>query len=271
VTAVVPRPGEETVQLRAADGSVVPGTWQDPGAQARTGAVVLAHGLQMDRSEGGLFDRLAAELAAAGLASLRIDFRGHGASRVDTVDMTIAGECLDLEAAVDFARARSHAAIGLVGASFGALPAISVSTKHSGVAALVLWYPVLDAVRTFRNAPLPGMRGSFNPEAFASLAATGHLAVGSLRMGRAVFDEMDRLTTITLLRSLELPVLTIHGDADRHVDYATAAREGAPNTRSRFVRVRHAQHGFPSAADADRVVRDTTEWFRTHLAGRGTG
>ncbi len=42
------------------------------------GAVVLAHGFTADMDEAGMFGRLGAALAEAGLTALRFSFRGHG-------------------------------------------------------------------------------------------------------------------------------------------------------------------------------------------------
>ena len=56
------------------------------------GTVVLAHGITVDLNEGGMFVRLAEELAATGFDALRFSHRGHGESDGTQADATIAGE-----------------------------------------------------------------------------------------------------------------------------------------------------------------------------------
>jgi alpha/beta superfamily hydrolase len=50
--------------------------------------------------EGGMFVRLADRLAAKGFDLLRFSFRGHGHSGGTQIGLTIAGEMLDLQAAL---------------------------------------------------------------------------------------------------------------------------------------------------------------------------
>ncbi|MBL8600064.1 MAG: alpha/beta fold hydrolase [Devosia sp.] len=102
----------------------IKGTLALPDAGATGPAVVMLHGFGSSRDEvGGLFALQAAALAAEGIASLRIDFRGTGESAGDMADTTFEGLLADAATAraylaevegVDAAR------IGVVGYSFGA-------------------------------------------------------------------------------------------------------------------------------------------------------
>ena len=76
--------------------SGVRGTLSVPDAGATGPAVVMLHGFGSSRDEvGGLFAQQAAALAAEGIASLRIDFRGYGESVGDMADTTLEGLVAD--------------------------------------------------------------------------------------------------------------------------------------------------------------------------------
>src|SRR5512134_3521918 len=63
-----------------------------PDSGATGPAVVMLHGFGSSRNEvGDLFTQQAAALAAEGIASLRIDFRGYGESTGDMADTTFEG------------------------------------------------------------------------------------------------------------------------------------------------------------------------------------
>jgi N-acetylglucosaminyl-diphospho-decaprenol L-rhamnosyltransferase len=87
------------------------------------GVVVSAHGIAADKDEGGMFVRLAAGLVERGFTVLRFSFRGHGSSGGGQRGVTIAGELLDLQAAICWCTAlatepqsvRSSAALAVAG------------------------------------------------------------------------------------------------------------------------------------------------------------
>ncbi|HMM49688.1 MAG TPA: alpha/beta hydrolase [Miltoncostaeaceae bacterium] len=98
-------------------------------------------------------------LAAAGLAALAIDVRGHGASagRLD------GGSVDDVRAALDWLAARGHRSLGLRGSSMGALLAL-VGGDDPRVGAVV-------AICTARPAALARRLGDDWPRALSVEAA----------------------------------------------------------------------------------------------------
>ena len=90
-------------------------TWTD-GTPGRSDLVVIGHGLTSDK-ERPWSERLSADLAAAGVASLRLAFSGNGNSEGRFEDSNITKELDDLGAVLDhFADSR----IAYVGHSMGA-------------------------------------------------------------------------------------------------------------------------------------------------------
>ncbi|MGH3569833.1 MAG: alpha/beta hydrolase [Pseudonocardia sp.] len=160
--------GGETITLYSVDGLALDARVHSPAATASDargaigGAVVLAHGMTVDLDEGGMYRRLADQLVAAGLGVLRFSFRGHGASAGTQRGVTIAGELLDIEAAIAYARAGFDGPLTVLGSSFGAV-AVLESSAYTRPDQLVLWNPILDLRHTFIEPELLWGRTNFLP------------------------------------------------------------------------------------------------------------
>jgi pimeloyl-ACP methyl ester carboxylesterase len=102
--------------------------------------VIFAHGFGSGRTSGR--NRAIAErLLAAGVATLLIDFTGHGDSEGDIADATIEQMVEDLGAAVDFLETRPEidpASIGISGSSSGGIVTVLFAARDPRASALVL-------------------------------------------------------------------------------------------------------------------------------------
>lgn len=180
----------------------------------------------MDKNEGGVFVRMAKKLVQQGFAVFRFDFRGHGESAGESVDMTVAGEILDLEAAIDHVHQAGYEYVGLVAASFGGSIASLFLAKNPGlVHALCLWNPVLNYIHTFVKPFLPWLAAKKN-QLQSKIEDQGWTRIGSAnyKIGAKLWQDFQQLKPYQSLKKLAMPTCILHGDADQHVPYIDAKK-----------------------------------------------
>ncbi len=249
--------------MRTADGVVLDAALHIPAGHRLRGAVVQTHGINADMDEGGMFRRLAEGLTDEGFGVLRFSFRGHGHSGGGQQGATIAGEILDLQAAVDAAREGFAAPLSVVAARFGAGPTcLSLPYLEPALQSLVLWNPVLDLHRTFVEPILPWAVENFGPAQQALLASQGYFSIeGTFEVGRVMFEEMRHYRPIDNFVSSRVPALMIHGDRDSAVPYDIARAAADTRGDCDFHAVHGSDHGFDAREHEDEAITATISWL----------
>lgn len=253
----------EHFHLTSIDGFDLDAALHRAEADRELGTILQLHGITVDMDEGGMFLRLADRLAQGGLNALRFSFRGHGRSQGSQRGMTIAGEMLDLQAALDFALAELPAPHSLLAASFGAVSTcLSLPFIEPKLRGLVLWNPVLDLKRTFIEPELPWAKTSFHPESVQSMVESGFLLLdGSFEVGRVLYEEMRALDPLACFHRTQLPSLVIHGDRDTYVSYDIARNACQAHRLCTFITIDGSDHGFDGIANEDRAIDASVTWL----------
>lgn len=251
------------VTLSAADGVVLDAVMQHGSCEPQAGGVVLVHGITADRDEYGMFVRLADRLCEAGHVVLRFSFRGHGASGGTGRGATIAGERLDLEAALAYMGREAPGPLTLVAASFGAVATcLALEQRSPAPARLVLWNPVLDLRRTFVEPELAWGVANFGPAQQERLASDGFLVVdGEFELGRVMFDEFSLYQPLPALLASRVPLLVVHGDRDTAVSYDIARAAVEARGNAELYTVAGSDHGFDSREREDEAIDATVRWL----------
>lgn len=270
-------PTSDSVTLRTLDGLRLAGTLVSPAAPASHG-VVLVHGGGVTREEGGFFSRLAAGLAAAGVASLRFDMRGHGESEGRQEELTLTTILNDIRVAVDRLRSATTAGgITLLGASFGGgICAYYAAKRPADLSRLVLFNPQLDYKWRTIDTRSYWADDSISDEAARQLTEHGFIQfTPTLRHGRPLLNEVFWLHPHEVLGEVRAPTLLVHGTRDTFVPIESsrsAVRKFlAP---CELVEIEGSQHGFAMHDDPEYldpqsqkwqafVIRTVTEWLST--------
>lgn len=253
----------QQVELTSIDGMRLDAAWHPARAQGLRGVVVQAHGINANMTEGGMFVRLADRLAEADFNVLRFSFRGHGSSGGTQRGTTIAGEMLDLQAAVEYMADRFPGPLSIVASSFGAVStSLSLPWLGERLGRLALWNPVLDLRRTFVSPELRWGKENYGPDQQKLLHSQGFLVVDDeFEVGRVLFEEFHHYEPFTYLVASPVPALVVHGDRDSAVSYEIAQQAAAAKPNTEFHTVRGSDHGFDTRQREDEAVTVTAEWL----------
>ncbi|MFC4695964.1 alpha/beta hydrolase [Geodermatophilus arenarius] len=277
-----------TTAVRHGEGTLPSGQfWQGWSVTDPVGVVVLVHGVH---EHGGRYAHVAERLGRAGYASYAPDHPGHGRSpgrRGDVVSMagTVEGVAQTVRAAAD---RHPGVPVFVYGHSLGGLIALQYLTGEpdARVVGAVISAPALDtsaatpvqrAVAPLLARLAPGLgvltldveAVSRDPEVVAAYRADPLNHNG--RMVARTGAELMRTAAAMprRLRGLRLPLLVVHGSADRLV--APAAGEvvrehaGSPDLTHRvYDGLFHEPHNEP---EKEQVLDDVVAWLDAHRAG----
>lgn len=256
---------EEVVYIEA-NGRTVVGTLCLPAdTSVPVPAVVMLHGTGSTRDEAGDgYKKTAPAMAAAGIATLRIDFMGSGDSTESYVGYNYTSATEDAVAAMDYLRSLEEIdgdRIGIMGWSQGGTNAIHAAAHDTGFRSVVLWAGNLD------------MSTVAKPELYAEALEYGFATRRfdwrePLYMGLQWFEEVYATDLPALVKQINAPLLAVNGELDPTVPPSSGAYAAglAANPASRYVIIPQADHTFnvftdPSDRALSEAVGTTLAWF----------
>jgi len=258
-----------TTRIRTLDGLHLAATLVTPG-QSAARAVLLVHGGGVTREEGGFFTRLAAGLADVGIASLRVDLRGHGDSEGRQEELTLSTILNDIRVSLAHLRKTTGAdELSLLGASFGGgICGYYAAKRPDELARLVLLNPQFDyKKRTIDTRPY-WTDDVINDEAARELNETGAIQfTPTLKHGRPLLNEVFWLKPNEVLGEIKTPTLIVHGNADTLVPIdgsrAAVAQFTAP---VELVEIDGSQHGF-AVHDDPQYLNPKSQEYQAEVIG----
>lgn len=242
--------------------------------------MVLLHGTASQKNEvGGLYQRLAADLAESGYASLRIDFAGLGDSPVDHRFYSLTSAQRDVKTALDFLAARADIdsqRMGLVGFSQGGLIAQLVAAQDARIQTLVAWS---SAVSSGQDT------GAFKPffeQYYAEAKANGFAVVKfpwraqALNFGLQWFDEINISNSLQQMKHYQGKLLAVAGSADAVVPYESSIKliNAVSSADAELVVIKDGDHMFnvlganglaEDQSIAEELLMATVTWIERNL------
>ncbi|MFN4157059.1 MAG: alpha/beta fold hydrolase [Gemmobacter sp.] len=222
-------------------------------------AAVLAHCFTCSKDIAAA-RRIAARLAARGVAVLRFDFTGLGHSEGEFANTTFTSNVEDLVLAAGYLAGRGMAPHLLIGHSLGGAAVIRAAAAVSEVRAVVTIGAPADP------AHVAHAFGDRVEEIRVKGSATVTLAGRSFEIRQAFLDDIAEAPLTQALRGLKAALLVLHAPRDETVgiDNAGAIFAAARHPKS-FVTLDDADHLITREADADYVAEVITAWSARYL------
>ena len=263
------------------------GAWLKPDKGWSGRAVLLLHGFADDMDGAGdLTKRLAGELAAKGIASLRINFRGEGDRHRTDIESTFATRLEDAAAAYAWLVEQpgvNASRLGVQGWSLGASTAIEIGGQYPDwFKSLVVWSspggdqfaqmtgnPTAQAALRYGVATqdVPGWKKITTKRDFY-LSFRGVDLDKSLAKYPGAFLTVRGSGDYLATRVLQKPTISDEGraiTAEVRIDSDAALLMAAPGGAKEQVRIEGADHIFnvfqPELGYAKRAIEATVAWF----------
>lgn len=223
---------------------------------------ILCHGLTSNRNDG-LMRGIANELETQGIASIRLDFNGHGESEGDFQKMTIPNEIEDARCIYDWVKADGRfGRIGIAGHSQGGVVAAMLAGQL-GRKALKGGVVLLAPAGVIRDDVIRGnMPGQ--PDTMGDpFDLPEYVEVWGHRLGREYIKTAFWLPIYETAAKYKGKASIIHGSADRTVPYTYGLRFHQSWKGSEWHLLDRYDHGF--GPHPEEAVKLTVQFFSETL------
>lgn len=279
VTLLQPNTNPKNIEIPGTRGNI-PATIQLPAKSARgeeLPLVVLCHGFTGNRQGDGHFAPLAEDLAAHGIATVRLDFAGCGDSTEPYANYTLANMAADVDSVIGYMQATyGTGKTALVGHSMGGrLASLYPQLGQYPVTALALWSPA-------NGTGLQGLE-FLSIDNFAAVEemaaradAEGSVAAWGVELSAAYIDGMRDSDPNATLQESGLPVLLTYSGNERILSDTTqtetkAAVESLPDGQVMLDPFVNGDHNYTSEDPATNTQLDadlrqvTVDFLTSHL------
>jgi uncharacterized OsmC-like protein/fermentation-respiration switch protein FrsA (DUF1100 family) len=204
--------------------------------------------------------RIAEGLTALGIAVLRFDFTGLGASEGEFANTTFSSNVADLVAAADELRRRRRAPAILIGHSLGGTAVLAAASQVAEARAVVTIAAPCDPTH---------VTGLFK-EHLDEISTKGEVKVAlggrQFRIKRSFVDDLAEHMLLEHIGSLRKALLVFHAPTDEIVGIDNASRifTAAKHPKS-FVSLAGADHLLSARSDASYVANVIHAWAERYL------
>jgi len=239
----------EMIRFKSFDGLDLYGTITKPSGYV-DGLILFVHGITSDRSEWGVFDKFAQELAKNGFASLRFDYRSHGESAFPSEQLTLSGILGDIKSAwLTLSKELSHAKERsfIIGSSFGGGLAYRAATEIGGFKHAFLLAPVFDYYEDIKKSA---------PNCIEDIQSRKTFSYSTLELGAGILNEARSFVVVG--QDPDLTATIIHGTLDDDVPISSSREMVSRHSTFKLITIEGAGHVIAVPGDLD--MEDEKSW-----------
>ena len=204
--------------------------------------------------------RIASELAAHGIATLRFDFTGLGHSDGDFASTNFSSNVADLMSAVDWMRANGEAPSILIGHSLGGAAVLAAAGDIPEVKAVATIGAPADTAHVVHNFATDLDRIEQDGKAEVTLAGR------KFTIEKQFLDDVARQNLTDRIAGMKKALMVFHSPVDATVGIENAATiyNAAKHPKS-FITLDGADHLLSRHADASYVAQMVASWSERYV------
>ncbi len=253
---------EKQIQFNNDWGEKLSATLHQPDMPTTQG-IIIGHCFTCSRHTR-ILQRLGNDLALAQFSVLRFDFSGNGQSEGSFIDASYSKHIAEMKSAMAHMHASGIRWFGLAGHSMGAHIALLTAAHVKKVKALCLLAGRLSGLKAphFLNDK---QQAEISRAGRTSFTSRGRL----LEISNKFFSDANRYDLLEAARTLNRPMLVIHGDQDEIVPVSEARKAHRVNPDAVTLSiVPGADHMFSHSEHRERIAALAAEWFSRQRSPR---
>jgi alpha-beta hydrolase superfamily lysophospholipase len=202
--------------------------------------MVICHGFRGAKENSGKLIPFARRLNGLGIGVVAFDCRGSGESDGDFARVTLSRQVADLKLVLSYVRERFRLPVLLLGRSFGGSTVAAAAPYDDIVAGCIFWSAPVNLAGTFKH-----MLGD---DAYYRLLKGETINIidqnGEFPLQPDIVRDFERHDLLSCLKTLDMPVLAIHGGQDEVVHSDNARTIAGTVKHGELELVAEADHRF---------------------------
>ena len=250
---------EQQIYFYNQQGEKIAGTLHSPERHAG-GGVIFGHCFTCSRHTR-IIREICNELAEKDILALRFDFSGNGQSEGEFSASNYSKQIAEMQTATAVIAEKGARRIGLAGHSMGAVIVVLAAARTRTVKAVCALAGRLSGLNATHF---------FSQKQLKELKDTGRVSFNSrgrsLQLSTQFFADAKQYDLPEIVKSLQTPLMVVHGDADEIIPVQNAYLAKTLNPEyTELVVISGADHMFSAEMHRNQTSKLVVNWFKEHL------